>query len=92
MVLVGLFVLIYINNLGTVLKLNVKLFADDTFLFSIVSDPLETAIILYKNLDKIRGWTEQWKMAFNPDPRKQAQDVDFSKKTLGIFSSKSLLQ
>ena len=81
------FFLIYINDLATDLKSNVKLFADDTSLFSIVSDPLETANILNKDLDKIRGWAEQWKMAFNPDPTKQAQEVVFSKKTSGIFSS-----
>ena len=72
--------MIYINNLATDLKSNVKLFADDTSLFSIVSDPLETANILNKDLDKIRGWAEQWKMAFNPDPTKQAREVVFPKK------------
>ena len=59
-------------------------------LFSIVSDPLETANIPNENPDKIRRWAEQWKMAFNPDPTKQAQEVVFFKKTSGIFSSKSL--
>ena len=82
-----LFFLIYINDLATDLKSNVKLFADGTSLFSIVSDLLETANILNRDLDKIRGWAEQWKMAFNPDPTKQAQEVIFSKKTSGIFSS-----
>ena len=52
-----LFFLIYINDLVTDLKSNDKLFTDDVvyFLFSIVSDPLETANMLNKNLDKIRG-------------------------------------
>ena len=67
------FFLIYINDLATDLKSNFKLFVDDTSLSSIVSDPLETANILNKDLDKIRGWVEQWKMAFNPDPTKQTQ-------------------
>ena len=82
-----LFFLIYINYLATDLNSNVKLFADDTSLFSMVSVPLEAANILNKDLDKIRGWAEQWKMAFNPDPTKQAQEVIFQKKTSGIFSS-----
>ena len=73
------FFLIYINDLATDLKSNVELIADGTCLFSIVSDPLETASILNKDLDKIRNWSEQWKMAFNPDPTKQAQEVVFSK-------------
>ena len=74
------FSLKYINHLATDLKSNVKLFADDTSLFSIVSDPLETSTILNKDLDKIRGCGEQWKMAFNPEPTKQAQEVFFQKK------------
>ena len=77
-----LFFLIYINDLVTDLKSNVKLFADDTSLFSIVSDPLQTADILNKDL---RGWAEQWKMAFNRDPTKQAQEVVFSKKLQQSF-------
>ena len=47
------FFLIYINDLATDLKLNAKLFADDTSLFSIVSDLLKTANILDEDLDKI---------------------------------------
>ena len=39
-ILGSLFFLIYLNGLATDLKSNVKLFADDTFLFLIVSDPL----------------------------------------------------
>ena len=59
------FFLVYINDLATNLKSNFKLFNDDTSLFSIVSDPLLTANILNKYLEK--GWAEQWKMALNPD-------------------------
>ena len=82
-----LFFLMYINDLSADLKSNVKLFADYTSLFSVVSDPLETANTLNKDLDKIRGWAELWKMAFNPDSTKQAEEVVFSKKTSGNFSS-----
>ena len=51
----------------------------------IVSDRLEIANILNKDLDKIRGWAGQWKMAFNLDPTKQAQEVVFSKKPQESF-------
>ena len=44
---------IYINDLATDLKSNVKLFAEDNSLFLIVSDPLETENILNEGLDKI---------------------------------------
>ena len=61
------------------------MFADDTSLFSIVSDPLETANILNEDLDIIQSWAEQWKMAFNPDPTKQAQEIVFLKKPRESF-------
>ena len=71
--------MIYINYLATDLKSSVKLFADDTSLFSKVSYPLEAANILNKNVDEIRGLAKQWKMTYNPDPIKQTQEVIFSK-------------
>ena len=77
-----LFFLIYINVLA---KLNVKLFADDICLFSIVSNPLETANVLKEDVAKIGQWVEQWKMGFNLDPTKQAQEVVFSKKPQESF-------
>ena len=44
-----------------------KLFGDDTSLFSVVRD-------------KANNWAYQWKMSFNPDPSKRAQEVIFSRK------------
>ena len=76
-----LFFLIYINDLTDNLNSNAKLFANDTSLFSEISDPLETANVLNNDLRKIREWTEQWKMVFNPDSTKQVQDVTFSRKS-----------
>ena len=48
-----LFFLIYINDLTDNLNSNVKLFADDTSLFSEICDPLETANVLNNDLRKI---------------------------------------
>ena len=45
----------------------VKLFADDTFLFSIVKNELRTGLDLNKDLEKVRMWAWQWKMQFNAD-------------------------
>ena len=50
---------LYINDLTDNLNSNVKLFADDTSLFSEIRDPLETANVLNNGLRKIREWTEQ---------------------------------
>ena len=72
--------LIYINDLPNELKSNVKLFADDTSLFTIVKDINESASILNNDLLLISKWAFNWKMLFNPDPTKLAQEVIFSKK------------
>ena len=73
--------LIYINDLAVGLPSNAKLFADDTSLFSVVHNANTTAKALNNDLVKISRWAYQWKMSFNPDPGKQAQEVIFSRKT-----------
>ena len=65
-----LFFLVYINDLTTELKCNVKLFADDTSLFSVAHNPYECAAILNHDLDLIKPWAHDWRMSFNPDPPK----------------------
>ena len=35
---------------------------------------------LNNDLKKVSNWAFQWKMSFNPDPSKQAQEVIFSRK------------
>ena len=35
-----------------------------------------------KDLKLISNWAFQWKMSFNPDPSKQAQEVTFSRKNM----------
>ena len=50
-------------------------------LYSIVNDPIKTASDLNHDLDIIAKWAYQWKMAFNPDPNKQANEVLFTCKT-----------
>ena len=75
-----LFFLIYINNLSDGLTSNPKLFADNTSLFSAIHNINSTANDLNSDLMKISNWAFQWKMRFNPDPNKQAQEVIFSRK------------
>ena len=77
-VLGPLLFLVYINDLEKDILSNVKFFADDTMLYSVVHDPLKTASDLNHDLDLIAQWAYQWKMAFNPDPNKQANEVLFS--------------
>ena len=61
------------------------MFADDTSLFSVVHDIDTVANDLNHDLEKISEWAFQWKMKFNPDPTKQAQELIFSReKTVSI--------
>ena len=64
--------LIYINGFAV---------ADDTSLFSVAHNANTTAKELNNDLVKINRWVYQWKMSFNPDSSKQAQEVIFSRKT-----------
>ena len=74
--------MIYINDLLDNLISNSELFADDTSLFSVINDKHLSANKLNQDLNRINNWAFQWKMSFNPDPSKQAQDVIFSRKLL----------
>ena len=78
--LVPLFFLIYINDLSKSLSSKTKLFADDTSIFSTVKNVNLSADQLNSDLEKISNWAHQWKTSFNPDPKKQAQEVIFSRK------------
>ena len=66
--------LICINDLPGDLSFKAKLFADDTSLFSVTHD-ITTADELNNDLKKISDWAFQWKISFNPEPSKQAQEV-----------------
>ena len=79
-VLGPLLFLIYINELPNNLKSNCKIFADDNSLFYKVFDIHVSRVTLNKDLELINSWTFQWKMQFNPDRNKQAQELYFSKK------------
>ena len=59
---------------------NSKLFVDETSLFSVVQNINSTANDLNSDLVKISDWAFQWKIMFSPDPKKQAQEVIFSRK------------
>ena len=68
------------NDLSDGLTSNPKLFVDDISLFSVIHNINSTANNLNRDLMKISNWVFQWKMRFNPDPNKQAQEVIFSRK------------
>ena len=80
-VLGPLLFLIYINDLESNIKSNVKFFADDTMLFFHSEDPEISANCLNRDLEVIHQWAHQWKLEFNPDPTKQATEVFSWKKS-----------
>ena len=79
--------LLYINDLSEGLSTNAKLFADDTSLFTVIHDSQTSVNALSKDLEMIHNWPFRWKMKFNPDPTKQAQEVIFIRKTKKNASS-----
>ena len=79
-ILEPLLFLIYINDLSNNLLSNVKLFADNTSLFSVTHDVNLPAKKLNDDLRQISNLAFQWKMSFNPDLNKQTQEVTFIRK------------
>ena len=59
-------------------------------LFSVVNGINTSASDLNEELEKIGNWAFKWKMNFDPDPNKQAQEIIFSrKKTASLHPLKS---
>ena len=76
-VLGPLLFLVYINDLVGNVRCDIKLFADDTSLFSVVYDKSKTAAELDRDLERVRLWAWQWKMKFNTE---KTEEVIFSAK------------
>ena len=53
-------------------------------LFSVIKDPQLSATDLNHDLEVINQWAFRWKMAFNPDPTKQATEILFTCKKKDI--------
>ena len=84
-VLGPLLFLVYINDLTEGLTSNIKLFADDTSIFSVLRDSSSSSLSLNEDLSKISQWGNKWKMLFNPDASKQALNI-----TLPLFPTNNL--
>ena len=72
-ILGSLLFLIYMNDSPDNLSTNVKLFA-------LVHDITTSSCDLNYDLNRVREWAFQWKISFNPEPSKQAQEVIFMQK------------
>ena len=74
------FVFPCVNDLTENLKCNIKLFADDTSLFTVVENSNAAANDMNHDLELIMQWAHDWRMSFSPDPLKQAVELIFSTK------------
>ena len=76
-ILRSLLFLIYINDLPHDLTSNPNLFSGESTLFSTVTNENATANQISNDLHNSNTWFQQWKINFNPDTSKQAQEVIF---------------
>ena len=60
------------------------------YLFSVVHDVAQSTNKLNDNLEKISNWAYQWKMCFDPDKSKQAQENIFAPKTQKVIHPLSI--
>ena len=75
-VLGPLLFLVYINdNISS----DMRLFADDSSLFTCVKGVNQTHDSLVKDLQSATLWAHQWKMIFNPDLTKQTIEYFLAK-------------
>ena len=49
-------------------------------MFSVVHDVTTSSCYLNYDLNSVRKWLFHWKMSFNLEPSKQAQEVKFTRK------------
>ena len=80
-VLGTLLFLVYINDLPDNIKSVMRLFADDSFLFTKVEGIDRIQEKIEEDLATTGRWAYQWKLVFNPDITKQAVEIIFSVKT-----------
>ena len=76
-VLGPLLFLIYINDLTDELESCPFIFADDTALFEVVDDPMDSGQLLNDDLTKISWWSDRWLVTMNPS---KTRSMTFSNK------------
>ena len=62
-----------------------KIFVDDTTLSLKVINTIYSENTLNADIKSISNWAYQWKMQFNPDPKKQTNEVIFSRKSNTVW-------
>ena len=57
--------LVFINDILEEINSSIRLFADDTSLYIVVDNPLDSAIKLNTDLSRIDMWASRWLVTFN---------------------------
>jgi len=65
-VLGPLLFLVYVNDLPDWIKTNIKMFADDTKLWSVIGK-VEDSSCLQEDLLKLKEWSDKWLLRFHPE-------------------------
>lgn len=68
--------LIYINDLPANIKSNIRLFADDCVIYTVINSPAD-ANKLQRDLDSIASWCNKWLMPLNID---KCKSLSFTRK------------
>jgi hypothetical protein len=58
--------LIYVNDIIYDIRSDIFLYADDTILMRVVTDPLEDTRIMNNDLELLNAWSKQWAVTFSP--------------------------
>ncbi len=69
--------LIYVDDIVKDIESEILLFADDTVLLEVITDPTISFIRLNNDLNKLSNWANAWLVTFNP---KKTKYMIFSKK------------
>ena len=88
-VLGPLLFLVFINDLPDNLTCNPKLFADDVSLNAVMHDKDVSTQNLKDDLNRLLEWSTKWKMVFNPEPSKPAEEVIFTNRNSTAYESVS---
>ena len=89
-VLGPLLFLAYINDLVDHIICKIKLFADDSVLYTVVDDHEASADVLNYNSELVEAWANQWIVNFNP-AKTGTMTVSFKSTTSTVLPNYPLL-
>ena len=58
--------MIYVNDITLDIHSDIYLYADDTILMKILSDPIVDFQTINSDLDTLNYWAKQWAVSFSP--------------------------